>query len=1087
MKKEITGNENFKVKEYEIYHTGGGIWVAYGIYTNGLGFQQGSAGLAIYDVDGRDELDADDDYEWEQAHIVWNDFRNLLTSGTKLYQSTLRQIYNMECDRVDRTSNKVVSVLDYYDLFYDNEDILKNKGNKKKVKEDIFDTGYGSPYYNGDDEEECERCGENTPTSELHNTNYGKICDYCIQAIKSRGEKVRLRKESVRKGIKESLHFLSDPWKGRFSKSDNWVGGELEYSGATYKVQAKVFDEPSQYGINNGRISKLWVKEDGYPVAIDYDRGWVDGVPPYNEDLLNFVMKEVEKFKDKHPTPKGKGIKESADDLSRLLKRGLKPMELCKRIGNHVDFEHWNELIDYINDYFKKNPVDLDDTIDFEFLDDYEDGENIEVFDDKSKTYWPHDFNKASGVFEDDYNDEIIISKTNKSGVVYIVSNVLGDGFTTMKDLKEYFNDESTFNYNLQEMAKDCEHLGQCGEKIESLIENGPSFYQRNPYTGRKSTTVKDGIAVKDHWVQDFVGNRHFIKKGTKVNEFGMPIKDTSNPDVEESLVEKLSALGKILDESVKINENFRSEHYEDLRSVPISAVKKGDLVYVTNGMYDVCIGEFIRNNGLVTINGGSPGKRFEQYEYVVKVIVPLGYGVVPNHITNGFTSGYVEVYVGELSTDEMVRRRFVEKVSPEGYAPKQTGKAYKVFRVKNGKLYPPMVANVGGADTPIGVWLDAEEGEFAGLSKTGRPQVKSTGSGNLAYRPGWHLGDVPRAPQFDRRNKETGEMEFPADFVWAECDYAMDIDYQPEADERGYMRTKVDDKGNVSSYRSDKYQHSLAGLPKLPTNGYYKYRTNPRPDTVPWVITGQMKVNRLLSDDEVNEILRKNGVEPIHRQGGDKTLKELGLKEGLKESLLKEDTQIWKSDTVIDYAYDTDIDELKAELDAMEVDYEGWDEDQIRNYFIDDPVRGEIEYEDFKYNLLPAIDNQCFGDVLVLFGDSANWQGTRAATKVLHRADDLERYIYPNYDATTTIYEDDKGIYYTQSTHDTPMGGTKMYLYSLKGETDLEELDKWCSESEWFDPDYDYSVDFLENNTTYKDIKDLIDKGILTPIKNIV
>lgn len=213
------------------------------------------------------------------------------------------------------------------------------------------------------------------------------------------------------------------------------------------------------------------------------------------------------------------------------------------------------------------------------------------------------------------------------------------------------------------------------------------------------------------------------------------------------------------------------------------------------------------------------------------------------------------------------------EAVAPD-YSPKQTGKAYKVFRVKNGKLYPPMVANPGGADTPVGVWLTAEEGEFAGVSKTGRPQVKSIGSGTLSYRPGWHLGDIPRASQFDRTNKETGEKEFPKDFVWAECDYVMDVDYQPESDEQGYMRMGKDGK----PYRSDKYQHSLAGLPKLPKDGYYKYRTNPRPDTVPWVITGAIRVNKLLSDAEVNSILQSKGIEPIHRQGGDKTLAELGL-----------------------------------------------------------------------------------------------------------------------------------------------------------------------------------------------------------------
>lgn len=221
-----------------------------------------------------------------------------------------------------------------------------------------------------------------------------------------------------------------------------------------------------------------------------------------------------------------------------------------------------------------------------------------------------------------------------------------------------------------------------------------------------------------------------------------------------------------------------------------------------------------------------------------------------------------------------------IGELTEETNPPKKTGKAYKVFKVKKGKLYPPMVANAGGKDTPVGVWLEAEEGEFAGLSKTGRKQVKSTGSGTLSYRPGWHLGDVPRAPQFDRTNKETGEKEFPKDFVWAECDYAMDVDYQLDADEQGYMRTKVDDEGNVITTRSDKYQHSLAGLPRLPKDGYYRYRTNPRPDTVPWVITGKMRVNKLLSDDEVNEILRSKGIEPIHRQGGDKTLAELGLHE---------------------------------------------------------------------------------------------------------------------------------------------------------------------------------------------------------------
>jgi len=212
-----------------------------------------------------------------------------------------------------------------------------------------------------------------------------------------------------------------------------------------------------------------------------------------------------------------------------------------------------------------------------------------------------------------------------------------------------------------------------------------------------------------------------------------------------------------------------------------------------------------------------------------------------------------------------------------EYYDNSNTGIAYKVFRVKDGKLYPPMVANPDGADTPVGVWLDAEEGEFAGLSKTGRPQVKQARGGQtLSFRPGWHLGDIPRAKQFDRKNKLTGAVEFPKDFIWARCQYVMNTDYQPQSDERGHIRTSIDSDGNVVETRSDKYQHSLAGLPYLPKDGFYRYRTNPNPDTVPWVITGAMKVLDLLSDYEVNDILESEGIPPVHRQGGDLTVDEI-------------------------------------------------------------------------------------------------------------------------------------------------------------------------------------------------------------------
>ena len=61
-----------------------------------------------------------------------------------------------------------------------------------------------------------------------------------------------------------------------------------------------------------------------------------------------------------------------------------------------------------------------------------------------------------------------------------------------------------------------------------------------------------------------------------------------------------------------------------------------------------------------------------------------------------------------------------------------------------------------------------------------------------------------------------------------------------------------------------------MAGLKHLPTDGYYMYRTNPNPETDPWVITGAMKVNRILTRAEQAELVKNAGREPQQIQEGD-------------------------------------------------------------------------------------------------------------------------------------------------------------------------------------------------------------------------
>lgn len=236
-------------------------------------------------------------------------------------------------------------------------------------------------------------------------------------------------------------------------------------------------------------------------------------------------------------------------------------------------------------------------------------------------------------------------------------------------------------------------------------------------------------------------------------------------------------------------------------------------------------------------------------------------YSDVTKNIIRSIEQAYVKTAKGEVTNSETGEDvSFSLRQKPE---PKKKGIGYKVFVLKDGKLYPPMVANPDGAATPVGVWLDADAAPIAGESKTGRPQVKQGGkgtqggSGKLAYRPGWHLGVVPYAIQFNRKDADGNKTLFPKNFVFAEVEYAADVDYQEEARQEGINP-------------SGKYQHSLAGLKHLPTDGYYMYRTNPNPETDPWVITGAMKVNRILTREEQAELVKNAGREPQQIQDGD-------------------------------------------------------------------------------------------------------------------------------------------------------------------------------------------------------------------------
>jgi len=220
---------------------------------------------------------------------------------------------------------------------------------------------------------------------------------------------------------------------------------------------------------------------------------------------------------------------------------------------------------------------------------------------------------------------------------------------------------------------------------------------------------------------------------------------------------------------------------------------------------------------------------------------------------------------------------------------PKKTVKAYKLFtKGKDGKLYPLFV----DADTevPTGTWLDATFPDYRFTAENGKQYVPSRGTAGkkgtgdsikipdqetrdklieagflpkgskaksikaVAARPGWHAGDVPIATHIGPETKINGKsVKYRGeDQVWAEVEMPADVDWQAIANAKA--RIKKDGTPDVRTADIND---------EMPSMGHYRYKTNPNM-TGEWLIGGEMKVNRVLSREEINAINEAAGVKDL-------------------------------------------------------------------------------------------------------------------------------------------------------------------------------------------------------------------------------
>lgn len=150
--------------------------------------------------------------------------------------------------------------------------------------------------------------------------------------------------------------------------------------------------------------------------------------------------------------------------------------------------------------------------------------------------------------------------------------------------------------------------------------------------------------------------------------------------------------------------------------------------------------------------------------------------------------------------------------------------KTYKLFRTKNGKLYPLYVD--ANTEMKIGEWLNAKVGD-----KADDTHVKSR-LGKLSLRPGFHSTETPFTDWIGKK-MEDGTLAQKPDTVWCECEVEGN---QLEVTNRYGSRELLD--------------------------GWYFFRTNSR-QKEPWIISNKLKINRILSNEEVAMICRSKGIEP--------------------------------------------------------------------------------------------------------------------------------------------------------------------------------------------------------------------------------
>ena len=104
-----------------------------------------------------------------------------------------------------------------------------------------------------------------------------------------------------------------------------WIVGDISIDNKTYRVNAKVFLEDSEFGIENGPVSKLWIADSNGNWIINYDRGWDVKPTAETEEIYNIALGAVRSFRNDNPYEPDPEPEENINEAFEFIsKKGLK-------------------------------------------------------------------------------------------------------------------------------------------------------------------------------------------------------------------------------------------------------------------------------------------------------------------------------------------------------------------------------------------------------------------------------------------------------------------------------------------------------------------------------------------------------------------------------------------------------------------------------------------------------------------------------------------------------------------------------------------------------------------------------------------